>query len=268
MACVSFLEDVVFAKHTPPEDVAAVVVEPIQGEGGYIAPPPGFFEKLQALCRKYGILLVADEVQSGMGRTGKWWAIEHWKASPDVTVVAKGIASGLPLGATIARADLMKWPPGSHGNTFGGNPVASAAALATIDLIRTSLLDNVKKVGSFLERELNKMVERRPSLGWVSGKGLMLGLEVVAEPGTTKTDTARREAIVNAAYERGLLLLGAGPSSIRIAPALTVSREQAQIALEILEDSVRDVEEKTAKKQAPSRPASRTRARRAAGTGS
>jgi 4-aminobutyrate aminotransferase len=182
-------------------------------------------------------------------------------------VIAKGIASGLPLGATVARADLMKWPPGSHGNTFGGNPVSSAAALATIDLIRTKLLDNVRRVGAFVQGELEKMVERRPSLGWVGGKGLMLGLEVVAEPGTTKVDPARREAVVNAAYERGLLLLGAGPSAIRIAPALTVTRAQAQVALEILEDSVREVEERTARATALARAPARPRSARAAGAG-
>ncbi len=228
-----------FAKHTPPEDVAAIFVEPIQGEGGYVTPPPGYFERLQALCRKYGILLVADEVQSGMGRTGKWFAIEHWKGvAPDVVTMAKGIASGMPLGATVASKELMSWPPGSHGNTFGGNPISCAAALATIDLIEEKLLENARVVGAFLERELTAMVERHPHLGWVNGKGLMLALEVVKEPGTNIGDPKRREAIIQSAFRRGLLTLGAGPSAIRISPPLTLTRAQAQVGLEILEESV------------------------------
>jgi len=241
--CVSFIEDYVFAKHTPPEDVAAVFVEPIQGEGGYVTPPPGYFERLAALCKKYGILLVVDEVQSGMGRTGKWFAIEHWKGvAPDVVAIAKGIASGMPLGATVASKELMSWPPGSHGNTFGGNPVSCASALATIDLIEEKLLDNARTVGGFLERELTAMVERHPHLGWVNGRGLMLALEVVKEPGTNVGDPERREAIIQSAFRRGLLTLGAGPSAIRISPPLTLTRAQAQVGLEILEESVSEQE--------------------------
>jgi 4-aminobutyrate aminotransferase len=241
IACVSFLEDFVFAKHTPPEDVAAIFVEPIQGEGGYVTPPPGFFEKLRALCDKYGILLVADEVQSGMGRTGKWFAIEHWNARPDVVTIAKGIASGMPLGITVASKDLMSWPPGSHGNTFGGNPVSCAAALATIELIEEQLLENARKVGAFMKRELEAMVARHPHLGWVNGMGLMLALEVV-EPGTNRGDQGLRDDIIQACFERGLLTLGAGPSAIRISPPLTLTRAQAQIGLEILDDAVTAVE--------------------------
>jgi 4-aminobutyrate aminotransferase len=239
---VSFIDSHVFAKHTPPEDVAAVVVEPIQGEGGYVTPPPGFFEKLAALCRKYGILLVVDEIQSGMGRTGKWWAIQHWDAVPDVLTIAKGIASGLPLGATVATAELMSWPPGSHGNTFGGNPVACEAALATLDLVEERLLANARRVGAFMGSELAAMVERHPSLGWVNGMGLMLAVEFVTEPGGTSGDAERRDEVVQAAFRRGLLLLGAGPSAIRFCPPLTLSRQEAQIGLEILEDAIAEVE--------------------------
>jgi 4-aminobutyrate aminotransferase len=254
-ACVSFIEEIVFAKHTPPEDVAAMVVEPIQGEGGYIVPPAGYFEKLQKLCRKYGILLVVDEVQSGMGRTGKWMAIEHWKATPDVVTLAKGIASGLPLGATVAWSRLMSWPPGSHASTFGGNPVSCAAALATIDLIDKQLLDNTKQVGAYLERGLAAMVERRPHLGWVSGKGLMLAVEVVRREGTQEFDETRRDAIVQAAFRRGMLLLGAGPSAIRLSPPLVLTRKQAQIGLEILEEAVVEVERRGSRARSAAVPA-------------
>jgi len=240
-ACVSFIEDYVFAKHTPPEDVAALFVEPIQGEGGYVTPPPGYLERLRALCDKYGILFVADEVQSGMGRTGKWFAIEHWNVKPDVVTIAKGIASGMPLGITVASKELMSWPPGSHGNTFGGNPVSCAAALATIDLIEEQLLDNARQVGAFMKQELEAMVARHPHLGWVNGLGLMLAVEVV-EPGTTKGDHDRREDIIQACFERGLLTLGAGNSAIRISPPLTLTRAQAQVGMEVLEDAVTAVE--------------------------
>ena len=241
IACVDFIEDVVFDKHTPPEDVAALVVEPIQGEGGYIVPPPGYFEKLAKLCKKYGILFVVDEVQSGMGRTGRWLAIEHWNAVPDVVTLAKGIASGMPLGATVAHSRLMSWPPGSHASTFGGNPVACAAAMATMDLLETKLIENTRRVGEYLERGLEQLVAKHPHLGWVSGKGLMLAVEVVREEGSTKPDAKRREAIVQAAFERGLLVLGAGPSAVRLSPPLLLTRRQAQIGLEILDDAVRAV---------------------------
>src|SRR5262249_1944099 len=187
------------------------------------------------------ILLVVDEVQSGMGRTGKWFAIEHWNAKPDVVTIAKGIASGMPLGITVASKDLMSWPPGSHGNTFGGNPVSCAAALATIDLIEEKLLDNARTVGAFLKRELEAMVARHPHLGWVNGMGLMLALGGAA-PGTTRGDHARRDEIVQACFERGLLTLGAGSSAVRISPPLTLTRAQAQIGLEILDDAVKAVD--------------------------
>ena len=261
-ACVSFIEDYVFAKHTPPEDVAALFVEPIQGEGGYVTPPPGYLERLRALCDKYGILFVADEVQSGMGRTGKWFAIEHWNVKPDVVTIAKGIASGMPLGITVASKELMSWPPGSHGNTFGGNPVSCAAALATLDLIEEQLLDNARQVGDFMKKELEAMVKRHPHLGWVNGMGLMLAVEVV-EPDTTRGDHDRRDAIIQACFERGLLTLGAGNSAIRISPPLTLTRAQAQVGLEVLEDAVTAVESRAGRGRARQNG---RRPKRAAGT--
>jgi len=183
-------------------------------------------------------------VQSGMGRTGKWFAIEHWNAKPDVVTIAKGIASGMPLGITVASKELMSWPPGSHGNTFGGNPISCAAALATIDLIEEQLLENTRKVGAFMAKELEAMVARHRQLGWVNGKGLMLAVEVV-EPGTTRGDHDRRDEIIQACFERGLLTLGAGPSALRISPPLTLTRAQAQVGLEILDDAVSAVESKS-----------------------
>jgi 4-aminobutyrate aminotransferase len=241
--CVSYIEEVVFRKVVPPEDVAAIVVEPVQGEGGYVIPPPGYHQRLQALARKYGILLVADEIQSGMGRTGKWYAIEHWEGViPDVVTIAKGVASGLPLGATVAPREIMSWPPGSHGNTFGGNPVSCAAALATIELIESELMENARRIGDFLARELTAMVERHDHLGWVNALGLMIGVEIVAEPDTTIGDPVRRDAIEYACFERGMLVLGCGASTIRLCPPLVIDREEAQIALEIFEDAVTAVE--------------------------
>ncbi len=243
IACVDYIEDVVMKKVVPAEDTAAIVVESIQGEGGYIIPPPGYHQKLAKLAKKYGILLVVDEVQSGMGRTGKWFGIEHWPGvEPDIVTIAKGIASGLPLGATVASRELMNWPPGSHGNTFGGNPVSCAASLATIKLIEDELLANTQKVGAFMAKELNSMLERHESMGWVNALGLMIGIEFVAKPGTTIGSPKLRDAVEQECFKRGILVLGAGPSAIRIAPPLVLSKAQATTALEIFEDAVTHVE--------------------------
>ena len=242
-ACVSYIEDVVLKKVVAPEDTAAIVVESVQGEGGYVIPPPGYHQKLQALARKYGILLVVDEVQSGMGRTGKWFGIEHWPGvSPDIVTIAKGVASGMPLGATVAPRDIMDWPPGSHGNTFGGNPVSCVAALATMDLIEKELLENARVVGAFMARELHGIMERHDHVGWVNAIGLMIGIEIVAKPGTTVNSPAMRNAIELECYKRGVLVLGCGPSSIRMAPPLVINKKQAQVALEVFEDAVTAVE--------------------------
>jgi len=242
-ACVSYIEDVVFKKVVPPEDTAAIVVEPIQGEGGYIIPPPGYHQELEKLARKYGILLVMDEVQSGMGRTGKWFGIEHWPGvSPDIVTIAKGIASGLPLGATVAPRELMDWPPGSHGNTFGGNPISCVASLATMDLIEKELLANTRAVGEFMARELHGIMERHDHVGWVNAIGLMIGIEIVARPGTNQAAPELRDRIEYECYKRGVLVLGCGVSSIRMAPPLVLTRPQAQVALEVFEDAVTEVE--------------------------
>src|SRR5207302_7120290 len=185
----------------PPDEVAAIVVEPIQGEGGYVVPPDGWLEYLRTLCTEHGILLVADEIQSGMGRTGRMWASEHWGVVPDVILAGKGIASGLPLGATIARAELMKWEIGAHGSTYGGNPVACAAAIATIDLIEGGLAENAEKMGSLLLDGLRAQADRRPIVKDVRGLGLMVGIEF--ESGSV-ADSGEESCL-----RRGLLTLGA-----------------------------------------------------------
>ncbi|MDI6809681.1 MAG: acetyl ornithine aminotransferase family protein [Candidatus Eisenbacteria bacterium] len=241
-ACVSYIEDVVFKKLVPGEEVAAFFVEAIQGEGGYIVPPFGYHQRVKKLAEKYGILFIADEVQSGMGRTGKMFAIEHWKVVPDIMALAKGIASGLPLGATVASAKVMDWPPGSHGNTFGGNPVSCVSALATIELLRDGLVENARRVGEFVKDSLEEIAECHPAIGWVSGLGLMLGVEIVSDTDRRKGDPAKRDAIVQECFERGLLILPTGPSAIRFSPPLVVKKAQAEIALEIFERAVSKVE--------------------------
>jgi 4-aminobutyrate aminotransferase len=243
-ACVSFIEDVVLKKAVPAEDVAAIVVEPIQGEGGYVIPPPGYHQKLQALARRHGILLVMDEVQTGMGRTGKWFATEHWPGvQPDIVAIAKGIASGMPLGATVARRSVMDWPPGAHGNTFGGNPVSCVAALATMDLVEKELMANARKVGAYMAGVLAGIMERHDHVGWINALGLMIGIEIVARPGTNEPAPAMRNAIELECFKRGVLVLGCGPSAIRMAPPLVLSRRQAQVALEVFEDALTAAEQ-------------------------
>ena len=243
-ACVSYIEDQIFRTILPPEDCAAMVVEPIQGEGGYVVPPPGYFHELRKLCTKYGILMIADEVQSGMGRTGKWWAIEHHGVKPDIVAVAKGIASGMPLGAMLAPAELMSWPPGSHGNTFGGNPVSSAAALATMDLLEGGLMKNAERQGIVLLEGLKELESRHPHIGWVQGKGLMVGAEIVRGKDDIRPNPELRDAIVQRAFEKGVLLLGSGRSTIRFAPPLVISRAEVQVALEILDDVLTRLEKR------------------------
>jgi len=251
-ACVSFIEETVMKKTTPPEDVAALIVEPVQGEGGYVIPPPGFFERLRQLCSRYGIQLIVDEVQSGFGRTGKMFAIEHWDCQPDMMAVAKGIASGMPLGACIARADLMDWKPGAHGTTFGGNPVCCEAALATIGLVRQSLMENARVMGEFMKRGLEEIQARHRSIGWVNALGLMIGVEIVKEPGSTEGDGAMRDRIVDECFRRGLLLLGAGGSAVRFSPPLVVRKPEARLALEIFDDVLTALETSGTRAPAPS----------------
>lgn len=239
---VRYIEEEIFGHLLPPEDVAGVLVEPIQGEGGYIVPPPGFFPALRELCDRYNMLLIVDEVQSGVGRTGKWWAIEHFDVEPDIVCIAKGIASGMPLGVMMAREHLMTWPKGSHGNTFGGNPLACAAALATLELIEEEYLENAASVGQYTLDILKEIMMRHPSIGQVRGKGLMIGVEFVKDRQTKEYAEQLRDQIVEAAFQRGLLLLGCGKSTIRIAPPLSVSKKEVDEAMEIFEESITVVE--------------------------
>jgi 4-aminobutyrate aminotransferase len=238
----AFLEREVFKRLADPEEVAAVFIEPIQGEGGYIPAPKEFFQELQRICRKHGILLVCDEVQSGMGRTGKWWASEHSGIEPDILCVAKGIASGMPLSATIARASLMDWKPGAHASTFGGNPVSVAAALATMDLLESRYIENARRVGESLMKRMADWPARHRMVGDVRGKGLMIGVEMVRDQKTKERAGDVRDAIVDRAFEKGLLLLGAGENTIRIAPPLVIDEEQADFAARTLEACISEAE--------------------------
>lgn len=233
IACVDYIEEVLFKRTLPPEEVAAIFIEPVQGEGGYIVPPPEFIPRLKALADKYGILLVSDEVQAGMGRTGKMFSIEHWNVVPDIICVAKALASGLPLGAVIAPADVMAWKPGSHGSTFGGNPVSCAAALATLDLLEGGLVDNAARMGSYLIKRLKAIQERSKVVSSVTGKGLMIGLEIVEGKRTRKPAPVVRNAIVDACFHLGLLVLPCGPSTVRIVPPLIIGKKEADIGLAI-----------------------------------
>ncbi|HEX2714388.1 MAG TPA: acetyl ornithine aminotransferase family protein [Candidatus Acidoferrales bacterium] len=240
--CAAMLERELFKKIVAPEEVAALFVEPIQGEGGYIPAPPEFLRELQRICRKYGILLVSDEVQSGMGRTGKWWGGDHAGLEPDILCTAKGIASGMPLSATIARADIMDWPPGAHASTFGGNPVSIAAALATIDLIERKYMENARCMGDFI---LNRMADwrgRHKIVGDVRGKGLMIGVEIVRDQRTKEKAQDLRDRIVQLAFAQGLLLLGAGENTVRLSPPLMIDEEQADFAVRTLEECLSEVE--------------------------
>jgi len=239
LGCARFLEDKLFRTTLPPEEVAAIFVEPIQGEGGYVIAPNAFMQELRRICDVHGILLVVDEVQSGIGRTGKWWAVEHTGVQPDIVCMAKGIASGMPLGVTLSRADIMDWAPGSHASTFGGNPVCIAAALATLDVIeREDLLRNSAEVGSHMLKRMADWPARHKLVGDVRGRGLMIGVEIVKDKKTKEYAAAERDRIVQMAFERGVLFLGCGPSTIRIAPPLIVTKEEADAAIEALEESV------------------------------
>jgi len=217
------------------------VVEPVQGEGGYVVPPQKFFDELARVAHANDILLVFDEVQSGMGRTGKMWAAEHFGVTPDIFTVAKGIASGMPLGATVARADLMTWPPGAHASTFGGNPVACAAALVTIELLQQELVDNAAAMGAFLMARMRAWPARFPMVGDVRGLGLMLGIELVRDQETKEKAPAWRDRIVSLAFGRGLLVLGAGDNTLRLCPPLVITRDQCEFALDTLEACMEQV---------------------------
>jgi 4-aminobutyrate aminotransferase len=233
--CVRHIEKTLLQTIAPAQETAAIVVEPVQGEGGYIVPPRKFFDELVRVCRENGILLVFDEVQSGMGRTGKMWAAEHFDVVPDIFTVAKGIASGLPLGATVARADLMTWPPGAHASTFGGNPVACEAALVTIRLLEQGLVDNAARMGAYLRARMDTWPARFPTVGDVRGLGLMIGVELVRDRESREKAPGLRDRVVQLAFERGLLILGAGDNTLRLCPPLIITRDQCDFALDTLE---------------------------------
>src|SRR5262245_10902020 len=237
--CVSEIEEVLFRRTAPPDEVAAIFIEPVQGEGGYHPAPPQFLRALRDLCDRYGILMVADEVQSGMGRTGMMFAVEHAGVEPDIICLAKGVASGLPLGAIIAKAEVMDWPPGSHASTFGGNPVACRAALATIDLLKREYMANAGTRGHQLRSGLRDLTERHECLAHVRGLGLMTAVDVITDSGDY--DPKGREAVIEAAFHRGLLLLGCGESGVRFCPPLCVTEEQIITCLRILDEVVSEV---------------------------
>ncbi|RME46985.1 MAG: acetyl ornithine aminotransferase family protein, partial [Caldilineae bacterium] len=236
LAVVEYIEKVVFASNVPPAEVGAILVEPIQGEGGYIVPPDSFFPALRDLCDRYGILLVVDEVQSGIGRTGKMFAVEHYGVEPDIVTVAKGLGSGVPIGAVVARKSIMeRWPIATHGNTYGGNPLACAAALATLELVETEYAANAAAMGDYLMRGLRELQARHPIIGDVRGKGLMIGLELVEDPDTKKPAKAFAEKMLHRAFRNGLLLLNCGVSTLRLMPPLMIDRAIADEALAILD---------------------------------
>ena len=239
LGCARFIEEKLFKTILAPEEVAAIFVEPVQGEGGYVVAPTPFMQELRRICDKHGILLVVDEVQSGAGRTGKWWAVEHTGVQPDMVCMAKGIASGMPLGITMTRAEIMDWVPGSHASTFGGNPVCIAAALATLDVIeKEGLLANSQRVGSHMMQRMADWPSKHRIVGDVRGRGLMIGVEIVKDQQTKEYAADLRDRIVELAFERGILFLGCGPSTVRISPPLIVNQEEADVAIDVLEEAI------------------------------
>ncbi|MBN2387153.1 MAG: acetyl ornithine aminotransferase family protein [Anaerolineales bacterium] len=242
---VRYIEEEILGHILPGDEVAGILVETIQGEGGYLIPPEGFFPALRRLCDHYDILLIADEVQSGMGRTGKWWAIEHFGVEPDIITVAKGVASGMPLGVCMARRSVMTWPRGAHGNTYGGNPIACAAALATIDLIENEYMKNAEVVGQYTNEALQEIAARHPSIGDVRGLGLMIGVEFVKDRQGKEPAEELRDRVVDLAFERGLILLGCGKSVIRFAPPLCITKSEIDDGLKVFEEALQLAEKES-----------------------
>jgi 4-aminobutyrate aminotransferase len=240
--CVSYIEDQVFQSITDPEEVAAIVVEPIQGEGGYVAPPDDYHKTLKALADKYGILFIADEVQSGMGRTGRMFAMEHYEVSADIITLAKGIGSGMVIGPILARESIMTWKPGSHGNTFGGNPVSCAAVLETISLLEEELIERAAAEGEYFLSQLKKLQEEHHLIGDVRGKGLMIGVELVRDRETREMATKETDDVIQRCFQKGLLTLPCGPNVIRFSPPLVIKREQIDRGLSILDEALSEVE--------------------------
>jgi 4-aminobutyrate aminotransferase len=244
--CARYIEEKLFKTIVPPEEVAAIFVEPIQGEGGYVVAPTNFLRELRAICDRHGILLVADEVQSGAGRTGKWWAIEHSGVEPDIVTMAKGIASGMPLGVCMSKASVMDWVPGSHASTFGGNPVSIAAALATMNVLEREAIANAATVGGKMLQRLEGWKKTHLLVGDVRGRGLMIGIELVKDKTSREPAPKLRDRVEELAFERGLMILGCGETSLRLCPPLIVSEHEATVALDILEDALTQAEKEHA----------------------
>jgi 4-aminobutyrate aminotransferase len=240
--CLSYLENELFRRRVDPDEVAGIFIEPIQGEGGYLPAPADFLQGLQRICRKHGILLVADEVQSGMGRTGKWWASDHAGIEPDIICTAKGIASGMPLSAIIARADVMNWVPGAHASTFGGNPVCIAASIATLGLIENQYMANAARMGDYIMKRTADWREKHKIVGEVRGKGLMIGIEFVRDQKTKEKANDLRNKLVQMAFHKGLLVLGSGDTTLRLCPPLLIDEAQADFALATLEACITELE--------------------------
>ena len=238
LGCARYIEEKLFKTILPPEEVAAIFIEPIQGEGGYVVAPDNFMRELRGICDRHGILLVADEVQSGVGRTGKWWAIEHTGVQPDIVCMAKGIASGMPLSVCMSRAEIMDWVPGSHASTFGGNPVSIAAALATLKILKREGVANAARVGGLMLERLNGWKKTHPMVGDVRGRGLMIGIELVKDKATREPASAVRNRVETLAFERGLIVLGCGENTLRLCPPLIISEQEATVALDILEEAI------------------------------
>jgi 4-aminobutyrate aminotransferase len=250
LGCARFIEEKLFKTILAPEEVAAIFVEPIQGEGGYVVAPDNFLRELRAICTRHGILLVVDEVQCGAGRTGKWWAIQHSGVEPDIVCMAKGIASGMPLGVCMSRAEIMDWAPGSHASTFGGNPVSIAAALATMDVLEREGVANAARVGELMLERLRGWKQTHPLVGDVRGRGLMIGIELVRDKITREPATELRNHLEALAFERGLMVLGCGETTLRLCPPLLINEYEATVALDILEESLSVVEEEFAQVEA------------------
>ncbi len=239
--CIGVIEEDLFARHLDPHDVAAIFIEPIQGEGGYIVPPPGYLADLRALCDRYGILLVADEVQSGVGRTGKMFACEHEGVEPDILLTAKGLGSGMPIGAMISRESITTWESGSHGSTFGGNPVCCAAALATLDLVEGGLMANAARLGERLMVGACRLMNKHSCIGDVRGRGLMVGMEFVKDRTTRAPAPELVHELVQRSFSQGLLLLGAGKSSLRLAPPLVIDEQDMDTALGLIDSCLDEI---------------------------
>jgi 4-aminobutyrate aminotransferase len=236
--CLGYVEEQIMVHLVSPDEVAGVLVEPIQGEGGYVVPAKQFHQRLRALTEKHGILLIADEVQTGMGRTGRMFACEHFGVDVDIVTVAKGIASGLPLGVMSARSELMTWPPGAHASTFGGNPVSAAAALATIRVLKSGIMRNAEVVGDYLIGRLRALMDKHPIIGDVRGKGLMIGVELVRDRQTKERATTERDRVVQGMFQRGVLMLGAGRNALRFAPPMVLTKDQADTVVTLFDEVI------------------------------